>query len=889
MKDTVRAVPDADPTELMADRAARTPHATAVVFEGQRLTYAELNARANRLARVLVGLGAGPERSVAIALPRSLELPVALLAVLKSGAGYVPLDPEYPADRVAYILDDARPALFLDAGRLARAEAEGAGLDGSDLTDADRTAPLRPAHPAYTIYTSGSTGRPKGVLITRRSLANFLASMAELFPLTERDRLLAVTTIAFDIAVLEMYLPLLAGATVVIAPRETVVDPARLAALATASGATVMQATPSLWQAMTTEQPDAVRGLRMLVGGEALPPSLAAAMSALGARTTNLYGPTETTVWSTSLEVTGDGAPHSIGGPVWNTSLYILDDRLRTADEGELYIGGDGLARGYWNRPELTAERFVADPFGPPGARMYRTGDLARWRADGDVDYLGRVDHQVKIRGFRIELGEIEAVLATHPDLAQVAVVAREDTPGSKLLVAYAVPATGTPDGGPDAAELRALAAESLPEYMVPAAFVTLDRFPLTPNGKLDRAALPAPDLAAATSGRAPRTPHEELLAGLFAEVLGLPSVGIDDDFFHFGGHSLLATRLASRVRSVFGAELAVRTVFEAPTVADLAPLLTDADTARPPVQPAERPTSVPLSYAQRRLWFLDRLEGGGATYNLPYALRLHGTLDVAALRAALGDVVARHEALRTLSPEEAGVPYQRVLDPADARPALTVTPVTEADLDAALAASAARGFDLASELPLRTELFTLGPDDQVLLLTVHHIASDGWSLVPLGRDLAAAYAARTRGGAPEGEPLPVQYADYALWQRDLLGAEDDEDSLISGQLEFWKAALAGAPDLLELPTDRPRPAVSSHRGAGHAFTVPEEVGLRIRELAKVTRSTPFMVLQAGLATLLSRLGAGDDIPLGGAVAGRQDEALDDLVGFFVNTLVLRT
>ncbi|MFJ8201371.1 amino acid adenylation domain-containing protein, partial [Streptomyces sp. NPDC096152] len=891
MNDTVGAVPDADPTELIEAQAARTPHATAVVFEGRRLTYAELNARANRLARVLVARGAGPEGLVALTLPRSLELPVALLAVLKSGAGYIPLDPDYPADRVRYILDDARPALHLDAARLAQAEAEGTRLADDDLTDADRLAPLRPAHPAYTIYTSGSTGRPKGVLITRRNLLNFLSFMADRFPMTGRDRLLAVTTVAFDIAVVEMYLPLLTGAAVVIAPRETVVDPARLGALATASGATVLQATPSLWQALTAERPDAVRGLRMLVGGEALPPSLASAMTALGAEVTNLYGPTETTVWSTSLRIEDAAQLPGIGGPIWNTSLYVLDDRLRPSEEGELYLGGEGLARGYRNRPGLTAERFVADPFGAPGARMYRTGDLARRRADGGVDYLGRVDHQVKIRGFRIELGEIESVLAAHPEVAQAAVVAREDRPGSPLLAAYVVPsAHARATGGPGPAALRELAARTLPDYMVPAAFVALDALPLTPNGKLDRKALPAPDFSSAGTGRAPRTPHEELLAGLFAEVLALSSAGIDDDFFHLGGHSLLATRLVGRIRSALGVELPVRAVFEAPTVAALAERLGDADTARPAVRPAVRPHRVPLSSAQLRLWFLDRLENGSAAYHLPYALRLRGGVDREALRAALGDVVARHESLRTVFPEEGGVPWQEVLPAGEVGLELPVVEVAAGGLEAALAAAVAGGFDLGSGLPVRAELFVLGAEDQVLLLTVHHIAADGWSLVPLGRDLAVAYEARSAGRRPQwSAPLPVQYGDYSLWQRELLGEEGDEASLVSQQLEFWRAALAGAPDLLELPTDRPRPAVAGHRGATHAFEIPAELGLRLRRTAEDSRATLFMVLQAGLAALLSRLGAGEDIPLGGAIAGRQDEALDDLVGFFVNTLVLRT
>ncbi|WP_406383457.1 amino acid adenylation domain-containing protein [Streptomyces sp. NBC_01618] len=887
INETARALPDADLTELIEGQAARTPRATAVVFDGEWLTYAEFNARANRLARVLVAHGAGPERVVAVSLPRSIDLPVALLAVLKSGAGYVPLDPDYPAERVRYIREDVRAILHLDQELLAAAEKEMADQPDGNLRDAERLCPLRPEHPAYVIYTSGSTGRPKGVLITRRNVLNFLSCMADRFPMTGADRVLGITTVAFDIAVLEFYLPLMTGAGLLLAPRETVIDPVRLAALATAGGATVVQATPSLWQALTAEQPEALRGLRMLVGGEALAPSLADTMGALGSRVTNLYGPTETTVWCTAVTVPDGSVLPSIGGPTWNTRMYILDERLSPSGEGELYIAGEGLSRGYWNRPDLTAERFVANPFGAPGERMYRTGDLARWRPDGDLDYLGRVDHQVKIRGFRIELGEIESVLAQHPALAQTAVVAREDRPGSPLLVAYLVPAPGVEC--PAADELRDLAARSLPHYMVPAAFVTLDRFPLTPNGKLDRRALPAPDFAATASGRAPRTAQEEQLAGLFADVLAVPSVGIDDDFFRLGGHSLLATRLVSRIRAALGVELQVRTVFEAPTVAALSERLGEAGTARPAVLPAVRPRRVPLSSAQRRLWFLDRLGNGGAAYHLPYALRLRGAVDREALAVALGDVVARHESLRTVFPEEGGVPWQEVLEADAARPEVEVVEVADGGVEELLCEYAGRGFDLAGGLPVRAALFVVGAEEHVLLLTVHHIAADGWSLVPLGRDLAAAYEARVRGAVPGWPALPVQYVDYALWQRDLLGEEGDPEGLLSRQLEFWRGVLAGAPEVLELPTDRPRPAVASHRGGSHAFEIPVGLGVRLGALAKDSGATLFMVLQAGLAALLSRMGAGEDIPLGGAIAGRQDEALDDLVGFFVNTLVLRT
>ncbi|MFF2546330.1 amino acid adenylation domain-containing protein, partial [Kitasatospora sp. NPDC058063] len=890
-------LPAADITDLIAAQAARTPDAVAVLSGGRQLTHAELDARTNRLARLLVRHGVGPERFVAVALPRTVDQMVVLLAVLKTGAAYVPLDPDYPADRVSYILQESSPAIVLtdrqfgmpDAGApvlyLDEALAAAEELPSGPLTGRK----LHPANPAYAIYTSGSTGRPKGVVIQRSGLLNLLLGMAELFPMAETDRMAAVTTIAFDIAELEHYLPLLAGAGVVIASRETVRDPARLAELIAGAGVTHLQATPALFQAMAAEQPDSLRGLQMMVGGEALSPALADAMAGLGDRVTNVYGPTETSIWSTTAEVTVGGGRPAIGRPIRNTWVRVLDAALRPVrdgETGELYLAGDGLARGYLGRPGLTSERFLADPYGPAGTRMYRTGDLVRQDADGLLHYLGRVDDQVKIRGFRIELGEIESVLARHESVAQAAVVAREDRHGDKMLVAHLIPPVG--DELPEEAELRSYIGELLPDHMIPAAFVGMDAFPITPNGKLDRKALPAPDFGAARTARRPRTPHEELLCAMFADLLGVPDLGIDDDFFKFGGHSLLATRLVGRVRAALGVELAVRTVFEAPTVVALAARLADAGTARPAVEAlAARPERVQLSYAQRRLWFLHRLEGPSATYNLPYALRLSGALDRAALAQALADVVGRHESLRTVFPEDGGVPYQRVLE--GVAPEFTVEETAEAELTGALSAAAGVGFELETEIPVRARLFAIGETDHVLLLTIHHIAADGWSLAPLGADLAAAYGARLNGTAPQWAPLPVQYADFTLWQRELLGEEGDPESVIARQLEFWKSELAGAPEQVELPTDRPRPAVATYRGGNVPFAVPAEVHQGLLALARTERSTLFMVVQAGLATLLNRLGAGEDLPIGGAVAGRSDEALDELVGFFVNTVVLRT
>ncbi|WP_069817426.1 non-ribosomal peptide synthetase [Streptomyces sp. TP-A0874] len=884
--------------EIFERQAARTPDATALVCGEERLSFGELNARANRLARLLIRRGAAPEQTVALLLPRSADLIVALLAVLKTGAAYVPLDPDQPEDRREYMLGDCRPVVLLSDGEEMNEAAR--HLPSGDLTDAERSAPLRPANPAYVIYTSGSTGRPKGVAVEHRSLVNLFHNhfdhryRPELAAAGEdaRFRVALVAAMTFD-ASWDPLLWMVAGHELHLIEDETRLDALALAEYVDGSAIDIVDTTPSHFQQLAEAGVLDEEGHRpriVQLGGEALGESLLAELRAVpGLTGLNLYGPTECTVDALSASMADSDRP-LVGRPLVNTRAYVLDGRLRPVAPGvagELYLAGACLARGYVKRPGQTAERFVADPYGPYGSRMYRTGDVVRWTADGQLEYLGRADDQVKVRGFRIELGEIESALATHPALAQVAVLAREDRQGVQQLVAYAVCA---PDAtAPEANELRAHLAGSLPDYMLPAAFVMLDTLPLTANGKLDKKALPAPDLGGRSTGRAPRNRQEAQLCGLFAEVLGLEKVGIDESFFELGGHSLLATRLVSRIRSVLGVELAVRVLFETPTVEGLAELLGDAADARQALTRMDRPEVVPLSAAQRRLWFLNRFEGANATYNLPLAVRLSGELDTAALRAALHDVVERHESLRTVFPMAESQPRQLVLDTDEACPELPVTPVEPDRLDEVLAEAAQRGFDLAEQPPLRADLFELGANEYVLLIVMHHIAGDGWSLAPLGRDLSEAYRARAAGAAPEWTPLPVQYADYTLWQREVLGEESEPDSELARQLEYWRTALEGVPEELPLPADRPRPARMSYRGDTVPFALPAEAHQGLAELARTTGSSMFMVVQAAVAALLTRLGAGVDVPVGSVIAGRTDEALEDLVGFFVNTLVLRT
>ncbi|MDO3645793.1 non-ribosomal peptide synthetase [Nocardia mangyaensis] len=960
---------------------ARIDAAAIAVSSGElRMSYGELDAWSNRFARVLLGRGVGPEVFVVLALTRSLESVVAVWALAKTGAAFVPLDPSYPVERIEHMLADSKAPIGVtvtETGETLPGTIDWLLLDDlntmrramlvsdAPITDAERGGPLDLDHTAYLIYTSGSTGKPKAVLLSHRGIANLVAAQQATLALDPNASALQVASPSFDASVFEMLTAHAAGGRLVVSPPE-VYGGSELETLLRTERVTHAVITPS---ALATMEPTDLADLRVLsVAGEAATPELIEKWSA-GRRMVNLYGPTEFSIWATGPAELRAGEPVTIGGPIRGAAVVVLDSWLRPVPvgiQGELYLAGPALARGYFHRFEMTASRFVANPFGAAGERMYRTGDMVRWVTGDDgltLEYLGRSDFQVKIRGLRIELGEIDAVLSRDDDVEYAVTIGREGPAGATVLVSYVLPGPGV-DLDPE--RLRARVAAELPGYMVPAAVVVLDEIPLTPVGKLDRKALPVPDFSAAQRAYlAPRTPIEESVAEVFADVLGSDRVSVDQSFFELGGNSLSATKVVARVNSSLGATIALRDLFDAPTVAQLSARIVPAAEGvrgRPALAPRVRPDRIPLSPAQQRMWVLNQLDPDSSAYNIAIALRLTGTLDVNALRQALTDVITRQETLRTRYPADAEGPRQVIVGIDTATPAMPLLDTEDgAPLRDRINTLAATGFDLTREPPLRVGLFRLNgvvsgtnsgalsfgtpdsldtPDSttsglleaagserdlrsssapdrgdarpapehrpglvsgpevshadgaapvHVVVLVVHHISADGASMAPLAADLVAAYSARVSGEAPTRPPLAVQYADFAQWHRQLLGSAADAESLAAQQIRYWRETLADAPDALELPTDRPRPAVQSMRSDDIGFSLDEQTHRALVDFAAANNVSVFMVVHAALAVLLARLGGTSDVVIGTPVAGRGEEALDDLVGMFVNTLALRT
>ncbi|WP_412076315.1 amino acid adenylation domain-containing protein [Streptomyces xanthophaeus] len=879
-------------TDLFEEQARLRPDARAVVFADQELTYGELDARADRLARHLAAHGLGRGDLAGILLDRGTDFAVAVLAVVKTGAGYALLDPEFPDERLTGTAHDAAiHTLVTDNGHhgrvsgpwnTVRTDTDRESIDGRE--EAGLGVVLNPSDVACVMFTSGSTGRPKGILSSHRNLVSTLTAQtyATFGP---GEVFLQCSPVSWDAFSLEFWGALLHGGTTVLQPGQRP-EPALVSALSQQHRVTMLQLSSSLFNYLTDELPETFSTARIVyTGGEPASPTHVERMHRLHPHitVTNGYGPAESMGFTTTHTTDPDHpsrGPLPIGRPLTNKHAYVLDTRLDPTPPGttgELYLTGDGLAHGYHTQPTTTATHFIPNPYGPPGTRLYRTGDQAHWDTHGNLHYTGRTDTQIKIRGFRIEPTEIETTLTTHPHLTQATLVHTD------RLIAYVTAAPGTASTN---ASLKAWLRERLPEHMVPEQFAVLDRLPLTANGKIDKRALPAVEPPLTSGGREPRTELEEIVRTLVTEVLGSPvPLSVDDSFFDHGGHSLLAARLTHRISTTLGVTLTLRDVFQHPTPATLARLIGEASgrPVLPPLTRAERrPERLPLSFAQQRLWLVAGLGGEGTSYNVPMAVRLDGDLDVDALRAAFGDLVARHEPLRTRFSTADGDPYQVVGPPAP--PFFEVREVAPEALDAGLLAAARHSFDLGAEDPLRVTLLRTGARSSVLLVLLHHIATDGLSLRPLFADLSAAYAARLAGEDPGLAPLPVDYADYALWQRAALTGPPLEE-----QLDYWKTALAGLPEELGLVHDRPRPPVAGQHGGAVTVDFGPELHKRVLELARAERCTPFMVLHAALAGTLTRLGAGTDIPLGSPVAGRSEEALADLVGFFVNTLVLRT
>ncbi|MDZ7319565.1 MAG: amino acid adenylation domain-containing protein, partial [candidate division KSB1 bacterium] len=906
--------------QLFEAQAAFTPEATAVAFDGQYLTYQELNERANQLAHYLRKRGVQPEKLVGICAEKSLELIVGVMGTLKAGGAYVPIDPTYPKDRIAHMLQDSKVTVLLTQQRIVPDLPENAAeiicLDSdweqiAKESTATPTLNVTPDNLVYVIYTSGSTGKSKGVMVMHRTLVNQYQAWEETFRLrTDATSHLQMASFSFDVFSGDLARALCSGGKLVLVPRDLLLEADKLYQLMLKEKVDIAEFVPAVLRNLVQyldNSGQTLEFMKVLIAGSDVwyVGEYKKFMNYCGPQTRllNTFGLTEATIDSSYFESQDLNLSLErlvpIGIPFNNTKIYILDQHTQPVPigvPGELCVGGAGLARGYLNRPELTAEKFIPNPYsGIPGDRLYRTGDRARFLADGNIEFLGRIDNQVKIRGFRIELGEIESVLGKHDQVKEVAVTAREDAPGSKRLVAYIVSKNGVQ---PTVGEFHSFLKEQLPDYMVPSYFVFLDAMPLTPNGKIDRKALPAPDqesaAVSATEYVAPRTPTEEKLARIWSQVLGVEKIGVNDNFFELGGHSLLATQLVSRIRDEFEIELPLRSIFEVPFVAELAKKidiakLSEPGLEAPPIVPISRDQELPLSFAQQRLWFLDQLEPNSPFYNIPEAVRFKGHLDVDALEQSLNEVVRRHESLRTTFHAKGGKPYQVI------HPEMTI-PLRKIDLrrlpredreshiQEIARQEGQTPFDLTIGPLLRATLVQVDADDYVVFYTMHHIIGDDWSTTVLVREITLCYDAFTHQRPSPLPELPIQYADFAYWQQQWLQGE-----VLEAQLNYWKQQLAGAPQRLELPTDRPRPPVQTFNGSYKTFRLSESLSQAIKELCNREGTTLFMTLLAAFQTLMYRYSGQDDIAVGSPIANRTRAELENIVGFFVNTLVFRT
>ncbi|HVQ37121.1 MAG TPA: amino acid adenylation domain-containing protein, partial [Pyrinomonadaceae bacterium] len=900
--------------ELFEAQVRRTPEALAVVFQQQQLTYAELNKRANQLAHHLRSLGVGAETLVGLCVERSLEMVIGLLGILKGGGAYVPLDPEYPAERLSFMLEDAGIPVLLTQQHLVEElpshwaltltlDSDWPELAGNPATNPNWVA-MQPENLAYVSYTSGSTGRPKGVSVPHGAVVSLLCP-AEFVRLDEGETVLQMAPLAFDASTFEVWGSLLNGARLVVMPagQATLEE---IGAVVQQQRVTTLWLTAGLFHLMVDEQLAALVEVRqLLAGGDVLSVEhsrryLAAAGA--GSVLVNGYGPTESTTFTSCEVLRGAGelageTSVAIGKVVGGRRAYVLDEQGELVGRGiwgELYIGGAGLGRGYVQRAAETAERFVPDGWsGEWGGRLYRTGDVVRWKGEGKLEFKGRADGQVKLRGYRIELGEIEAVLGSHPRVSRAVVVALADEAGEKRLVGYVVLAD---EAATEVEELREYLAQRLPSYMVPRVLMPLNTLPLTNNGKVDRAALPAPpSLNAERSDTADKqqTAIEEMLGGVWSEVLKIERAGVRDNFFDLGGHSLLATQVFSRIREVFAVEISLRSLFENPTIAELAVVVEIALRAAegveaPPIKRRPQGQKIPLSYAQQRLWFLDRLEPGSAFYNVPLAVRLRGQLNIEALERTLNEVMRRHEVLRTTFRSSEAEPEQIIHEALELK--LEVEPVLAGEQDQLAEVrrlskeESGRGFDLTEGPLLRVRLLRLAEEEHVVLLTMHHVVSDGWSMGVLTNEIAALYRAFSAGEEAALPEMPIQYADYAVWQREWLNGD-----VLAGELDYWRKHLGGQLPTLNLPTDRPRPTVPTYRGAYHGFALPVDLSEKVKQLGRDQGCTLFMTLMAAFKTLLFRYSGQDDIIVGTIVANRNSAEIEPLIGLFINTLAIRT